>query len=196
MLLYNDAPISYSLGLQDNASFIAEGLSELHSILIFYLILISLGVFWILFNAIISNKISYKYLTHGTLLELIWTITPALVLIAIAFPSFKLLYLIDECSIPSITLKILGNQWYWTVEYSDYIINSESSVNFDIYMIPESDLTDGEFRLLSVDNNIVLPINTHIRFIVSATDVIHNFACPSLGIKCDAYPGRLNQYFH
>lgn len=196
MFYFSDSPIPWALSLQDSASPIFEGITELHGTLIFYLILIALSVFWVLFSIIISftnNKFSLKYLTHGTILELIWTITPAFILIAIAFPSFRLLYLLDEVLIPALTIKIIGNQWYWTVEYSDYSTLNNNPINFDVYIIPENDLVNGDLRLLSVDNNIVLPVGTHVRFIVTGSDVIHNFACPSLGLKVDAIPGRLNQ---
>ena len=128
-----------------------------------------------------------------TLIELIWTITPALILIAIAFPSFRLLYLLDEVISPTVTIKVVGHQWYWSYEYSDYINVSGESIEFDSYMLPDSDLELGQFRLLDVDNKVVIPTDTHIRLIVTGADVIHSFAVPSLGLKIDAVPGRLNQ---
>jgi len=135
----------------------------------------------------------YKYANHGTLIELIWTITPAIVLIMIAFPSFKLLYLMDEVISPSMTIKAVGHQWYWSYEYSDFINEDGESIEFDSYMTPETDLEDGQLRLLDVDNRIVVPVDTHVRFIITGQDVIHDFAVPSLGLKVDACPGRLNQ---
>jgi heme/copper-type cytochrome/quinol oxidase subunit 2 len=128
-----------------------------------------------------------------TLIELIWTITPALILIAIAFPSFKLLYLLDEVIDPVITVKAIGNQWFWSYEYSDYVNDTGETIEFDSYMIPDTELEPGQLRLLEVDNRVILPVDTHIRFIVTARDVIHSFAVPSLGLKLDALPGRLNQ---
>jgi len=128
-----------------------------------------------------------------TLIELIWTITPALILIAIAFPSFRLLYLLDEVISPTITIKVVGHQWYWSYEYSDYVTESGESIEFDSYMIPESDLELGQFRLLDVDNKVIIPVDCHIRLIITGADVIHSFAVPSLGLKIDAVPGRLNQ---
>ena len=128
-----------------------------------------------------------------TLIELIWTITPAFVLIAIVFPSFRLLYLLDEVISPTVTIKVVGHQWYWSYEYSDYINVSGESIEFDSYMLPDSDLELGQFRLLDVDNKVVIPTDTHIRLIVTGADVIHSFAVPSLGLKLDAVPGRLNQ---
>ena len=140
-----------------------------------------------------QSGIAHKYANHGTLIELIWTVTPAFILIAIAFPSFKLLYMIDEVISPSITIKAVGHQWYWSYEYSDFINEEGESIEFDSYMVPETDLEDGQLRLLEVDNRVVVPVDTHIRFIVTGQDVIHDFAVPSLGLKIDCTPGRLNQ---
>ena len=128
-----------------------------------------------------------------TLIELIWTITPAFVLIAIAFPSFRLMYLLDEVISPSITIKCVGHQWYWSYEYSDYLTESGDPIEFDSYMTPEDTLEVGQIRLLDVDNRVVIPVDTHIRLIVTGSDVIHSFALPSFGVKVDACPGRLNQ---
>jgi cytochrome c oxidase subunit 2 len=114
-------------------------------------------------------------------------------LIAIAFPSFRLLYLLDEVISPTLTIKIVGHQWYWSYEYSDFITDNDHSIDFDSYMIPDSDLELGQFRLLDVDNRLIIPVDCHIRFIVTGADVIHSYAVPSLGLKLDAVPGRLNQ---
>ena len=108
-------------------------------------------------------------------------------------PSFALLYSIDEVVDPAVTLKAIGHQWYWSYEYSDYSKSDEPAIAFDSYMIPEDDLELGQLRLLEVDNRIVLPVNTHVRLIITGADVLHSWAVPSLGIKCDAIPGRLNQ---
>ena len=141
----------------------------------------------------IKSPISHKYLNHGTLIELIWTITPALILILIAFPSFKLLYLMDEVSDPAMSILAEGHQWYWSYQYPDFLNSDNEFIEYDSYLVPESDLDDGALRMLEVDNRVILPELTHVRFIVTAADVIHSFACPALGIKSDAYPGRLNQ---
>jgi len=131
-----------------------------------------------------------KSVTHGVILEIIWTILPVFVLIAIAVPSFALLYSIDEIIDPTLTIKVIGHQWYWSYEYTDYTNNK---VNFDSYMIAENDLQLGDLRLLEVDRKVWLPINTHIRVLITANDVLHAWAIPSFGIKMDAVPGRLNQ---
>jgi len=194
----NDAPEPWQKGFQDGASPGFEGITELHDSISFFLVVIAIAVFWIIGSVILNfnstkSPITHKYTTHGTLIELIWTITPALVLIAIAFPSFKLLYMLDEVISPTMTIKVSGNQWYWSYEYSDFINEDGEAVEFDSYMIPDADLELGQLRLLEVDNRVVVPVDTHIRFIVTATDVIHDFAVPSLGLKIDAVPGRLNQ---
>lgn len=196
--IYNDAPEPWQIGFQDGASPGFEGITELHDSIFFFLVVISVGVFWALGSVMInfnstSSPIVYKYANHGTLIELIWTITPALVLIAIAFPSFKLLYMLDEVISPTMTIKVAGHQWYWSYEYSDFVNDDGESIEFDSYMIPGEDLEDGQLRQLEVDSRVIVPVNTHIRFIVTGADVIHDFAVPALALKIDATPGRLNQ---
>ena len=193
-----DAPSPWGYFFQDSATPQMEGLEELHNNIMFYLAIILFTVTWMMITIIknfISSKslISHKYMNHGTLIELIWTITPALILILIAFPSFKLLYLMDEVMDPSLVIYGEGHQWYWSYQYPDFINTEQEIVEYDSYIIPESDLELGQLRMLEVDNRVILPELTHVRFIVTAADVIHSFACPALGIKCDAYPGRLNQ---
>ena len=175
-----------------------EGIEELHNNIMFYLAIILFTVTWMMI-VIIKNfvatksPIANKYMNHGTLIELIWTITPAFILILIAFPSFKLLYLMDEVMDPSLVVYAEGHQWYWSYQYPDFLNNDDEELEFDSYLVPDSDLEDGGLRLLEVDNRVILPELTHVRFIISSGDVIHSYACPALGIKCDAYPGRLNQ---
>lgn len=158
-----DAPEPWQIGFQDGATPTYEGITELHNSIFFYLVLIFLGVSWALYSIIVNfsadkNPLTNKYLNHGTVIELIWTITPALALIAIAFPSFKLLYLMDEVISPSMTIKAVGHQWYWSYEYSDFVNEDGESIEFDSYMIPDSDLEDGQLRLLDVDNRVVVPL--------------------------------------
>jgi len=180
---------------QDSGTKIMEGIINLHNWILFYLIIISIFVSWFLIVTISEfnshkNPISYSKLKDGTLIEVIWTITPALILITIALPSFKLLYLMDEILDPTITIKAIGRQWYWEYEYSDYI---SPELAFESYMIPTDNLEEGQLRLLEVDNRLILPSDTSIRVIVTAADVLHAWAVPSLGVKMDCVPGRLNQ---
>jgi len=193
-----DTMEQYQLGFQDPASPVMEAIVDFYNYIMVYLSFILLGVLWmgfqLLTNFAKSNRfISHKHLIHGTLIEFIWTITPAAILVALAFPSFKLLYLIDEVIDPAVTIKVIGHQWYWSYEYSDYATQDGTSIAFDSYMIPESSLEFGTLRLLEVDNRVIVPVNTHVRMVVTAADVIHSWAVPSLGIKMDALPGRLNQ---
>jgi cytochrome c oxidase subunit II len=198
-LVYHlDAPHAWGIYFQDSATPQMEGLIELHDNIMYYLVLILFAVGWVLFSIIryfveTKSPISHKYLNHGTLIELIWTITPAIILILIAFPSFKLLYLMDEVNDPSMTISVEGHQWYWSYQYPDFIDSSEEFIEFDSYIVPESDLEEGALRMLEVDNRVIVPEETHIRFVITSGDVIHSYAAPALGIKCDAYPGRLNQ---
>lgn len=177
------------LGFQDAASPVMEEILFFHDQIMFVLIIIIAVVLWLLIRAL-TLKHYYRYLFEGTLIEIIWTLVPACVLIFIAFPSLQLLYLMDEMVDPSLTIKAIGHQWYWSYEYSDYGIEA---IEFDSYMVPTSDLNEGDLRLLEVDSRLILPIQTQVRVLVTAADVLHAFAVPSLGVKVDAVPGRLNQ---
>lgn len=198
-----DAAEPYQLGLQDPATPVMEGIVGFHSFLMVFLVGIASFVGWLLFQLLtvyiqkkklIGKEEAFKYrgidtFTHATLLEIVWTIIPAVVLLTIAVPSFSLLYSVDETIDPSLTLKIVGHQWYWGYEYSDY----KDIIIFDAYMLPPEELTIGQFRLLEVDNRVVLPFNTHIRLLITSGDVLHSWAVPSFGVKLDAIPGRLSQ---
>jgi len=187
----------WQLGFQDPATPIMEGIINLHHDLMFFICVISVLVSWMLARTLWHFEASQNFmassLSHGTFIEIVWTVTPALILLVIAIPSFSLLYAMDEIIAPTITIKTIGHQWYWSYEYSDYQNEDGEAINYESYMIPEEDLEIGQFRLLEVDNSMVVPTNTHIRIIVSAADVLHSWAIPSLGVKCDAVPGRLNQ---
>jgi cytochrome c oxidase subunit 2 len=189
LVLLNDVAEPFQLGFQDNATNIMEGINVIHNDIIFYLILLLVMVTYLLIISLIDRKNYIWAPNHGTLLELIWTISPALILIAIAFPSLRLLYLIDEIINPALTIKIIGHQWYWSTEYSDFT----SDNSFDSYMLATDELEKGQLRLLEVDNRLLIPIDTTVRVIVTSADVIHSFGVPSLGMKVDAIPGRLNE---
>lgn len=144
--------------------------------------------------AIVINNYINKNLLERQIIECIWTIIPAIVLIQIAMPSLLLLYMLDESIDSSLTVKVLGHQWYWRYEYSDFwAISRDSQVEFDAYMVPSRGAENSLHRLLDVDNRIVLPFNVHIRVLISSADVLHAWSVPSLGVKADAVPGRLNQ---
>ena len=188
-IFYKDAPDFSQIFFQDSGSPISEQLVYFHDDVMFIIIVITVVVGWMMFSATI-NKHYYKYLVEGTLIEIIWTSIPAVILLFIAFPSLQLLYSMDEVIDPSLTIKAVGHQWYWSYEYSD--VDSDS-IEFDSYMVPSQDLNEGQFRLLEVDNRVVVPVNTQVRVVVTGADVIHCFTVPSLGVKADAIPGRLNQ---
>lgn len=140
------------------------------------------------FTIIITRKFRDQNLLEGQTIEIVWTIIPALILIFIALPSLRILYLTDEVKEPSITIKTIGHQWYWSYEYSDFI-----NLEFDSYITPQEETKTNELRLLEVDNRLIIPFNSQIRILISASDVIHSWTIPSLGVKADAIPGRLNQ---
>src|SRR3546814_10587970 len=129
--------------------------------------------------------------THNVVLELAWTVVPVLILIAIAFPSFRLLYFADRTADADMTIKAIGRQWYWSFEYPDH-----GNFTFDAFIVPDADLQPGQPRLLTTDNALVLPVDTNIRILVTASDVIHNFAMPPFGLKTDAVPGRIRSEEH
>nr|WJJ67807.1 cytochrome c oxidase subunit II [Scathophaga stercoraria] len=176
-----------NLNLQDSSSPLMEQLTFFHDHALLILVMITMLVGYLLFS-LFFNKFVNRYLLHGQTIEIIWTILPAIVLLFIAFPSLRLLYLLDEINEPSITLKAIGHQWYWSYEYSDF-----TNIEFDSYMIPTNELSLDNFRLLDVDNRVITPMNSQIRILVTAADVIHSWTIPSLGVKVDGTPGRLNQ---
>nr|AIY59823.1 cytochrome oxidase subunit II [Simulium weji] len=176
-----------NLGLQDSASPLMEQLNFFHDHTLLILIMITILVGYLMFM-LFFNKFTNRFLLHGQTIEIIWTILPAIVLMFIALPSLRILYLLDEINSPAITLKTIGHQWYWSYEYSDFM-----NLEFDSYMVPTNELESNGFRLLDVDNRIVLPMNTQIRILVTAADVLHSWTVPALGVKVDGTPGRLNQ---
>lgn len=156
-----------------------------HALLVLTLVITFVGY---ALTALIFNQYLSRFVNEAQQVETVWTILPALILLFLAIPSLRLLYLTDEINHPSVSIKAIGHQWYWSYEYSDF-----TSIEFDSYIIPTDDLNQGDFRLLEVDNRIVVPIQLEIRLLVTAADVIHSWAVPTLGIKIDAIPGRLNQ---
>jgi len=197
-VLQADAPVAWQLGLQDPATPVMEGIINFHNdlmvLLVFVVVFVSFMLWRILSHFYYTQNSRSDGVVHGTMIEIIWTIVPALALMVLAVPSFALLYAVDEVVDPALTVKIVGHQWYWSYEYSDYNQSEESEgIAFDSYMLPEDELKVGDLRLLEVDNRLVLPVDTHIRLIITAADVLHSWAVPSFGVKMDATPGRLNQ---
>ena len=200
-----DFPIDWQCLFQDPATNIMENIIDLHHDIMFFLIIITILTSWMLTRVVYfyrtSNLTTVRnlYTTHNTLIEIVWTLIPTFILIIIALPSYALIYNIDELNDPRVTLKIIGHQWYWSYEYSDFIETFDTAIGyagnfiFDSYMVKEEDLPVGALRLLDLDNYIILPIETTIRLLITASDVIHSWTVPSFGVKLDAVPGRLNQ---
>lgn len=176
---------TWIIGLQNSNSPIYDIIIFFHDFTIIILTFITILIFIILISLFI-NKSTNRFLLEGNLIEIIWTILPIIVLVLIAIPSIKILYLTDECLSNSLTLKTIGHQWFWSYEYSNI-----KNVEFDSFIIPHTNKEN--FRLLDVDNRCILPFNYPIRILTSSTDVIHSWTVPSLGIKIDSTPGRLNQ---
>lgn len=186
-----DQPHPWGLWTQAPASPIMDQLETLHNWITGIIVVITVIVFALMayvmvrFNAKANPKPSTT--THNTMLEVVWTLIPILILVGIAFPSFRLLYAEDHAPDAKLTLKVTGHQWYWSYSLPDYGVSFDSNVKQD------SDLKPGDVRLLSVDNPVVLPVGVDIRIQIAADDVIHSFSVPAFGVKTDAMPGRLNE---
>jgi cytochrome c oxidase subunit 2 len=202
---------NYKLGFQTPSSNVAEGIISFHNDLMFFLTFICIFVFLLLFFCLKNfskqkvEDISIR-MVHAALLEIIWTLFPAIILFVIALPSFSLLYSMDEILEPILSLKVVGHQWYWSYEFIDGTIaqdclkikqdlnlSSNMSEGFDSYLLAEEDLTEDSIRLLTVDNHLIIPVEVPSRILVTSADVLHSWAIPTLGVKIDACPGRLNQ---
>nr|BCO16610.1 cytochrome oxidase subunit 2 [Lucasium damaeum] len=175
------------LGFQDATSPIMEELLHFHDHTLMIVYLISALILYII-TLMMTTKLTHTNTTDAQAVEMIWTMLPAIILILIALPSLRILYLMDEINNPHLTIKAIGHQWYWTYEYTDY-----EELMFDSYMIPTEQLTPGNYRLLEVDHHMTVPTDSPIRMLITAEDVLHSWALPTLGIKTDAIPGRLNQ---
>nr|YP_009519722.1 cytochrome c oxidase subunit II [Colpocephalum griffoneae]AYC65896.1 cytochrome c oxidase subunit 2 [Colpocephalum griffoneae] len=176
------------MNLQDASSYLMEQLTFFHDYSLFFLLMILAVVSYVIIFLLFSKVVNLALLFNEEI-EIIWTLFPGVILVFIALPSLKVLYMSDEILNPSITIKAIGQQWFWSYEYSDY-----ENIEFDSYMKSNLDYND-EFRLLEVDNRVVIPVNIKVRVIVTSLDVIHSWTVPSLGVKMDANPGRLNQCF-
>jgi len=185
-------PSPWGLGLQEGFSPVKHQMQDFHNLLLVIIIGISLFVLALLiyvmvrFNA--KRNPTPSRTTHNTVLEVAWTVVPVLILVVIAIPSFRLLYFMDRTAEPEMTLQVNGYQWYWGYEYPDQQIGEFAS-----YMVPDDELQEGQVRLLSVDQPVILPVDTDIQVLVTAGDVLHSFAIPAFGMKTDAVPGRMNE---
>nr|YP_010925004.1 cytochrome c oxidase subunit II [Trimma macrophthalmum]WKD79683.1 cytochrome c oxidase subunit II [Trimma macrophthalmum] len=180
-------PHPSQIGFQDAASPVMEELLHFHDHALMIVFLISTLVLYII-TAMVTAKLTNMNILDSQEIEIIWTVLPAIVLILIALPSLRILYLMDEINSPHLTIKAIGHQWYWSYEYTDY-----QDIAFDSYMLPTHDLPAGHLRLLEVDNRMVIPTEAPIRVLITAEDVLHSWTIPSMGVKMDAVPGRLNQ---
>ncbi|MBL6785169.1 MAG: cytochrome c oxidase subunit II [Rickettsiales bacterium] len=191
-LLANGLAKPWQTGFQTPASPLATAAIETHNFVMFFMFAVLFVVLFLIAYVCIkfkaSNNPTPSKRTHHVLIEIIWILIPTLIIMVIAVPSVKLIYKQDVIPKTEMTLKVTGYQWYWAYEYPDY-----DSISFDSYMIKDEDLKPGDIRLLDVDNEVVLPVETYIDVQITSGDVIHSFAMPSLGIKTDAVPGRLNQ---
>ena len=199
---FGDAATKNQLGFQDPATTTMEGIFLFNLHLLFIIISIVIFVGWLLLVVItnfteVDNSSVAKF-THSNIIEIVWTSIPALILLSLASPSFSLLYSLDEISNSELTLKILGHQWYWSYEISDFNSCSKTqNLKYSSYMLSDETLkestTMGYLRVLETNKRVVLPTNTHLRLLITAVDVLHSWTIPSFGVKVDACPGRLNQ---
>ncbi|MGD9650498.1 MAG: cytochrome c oxidase subunit II [Dongiaceae bacterium] len=185
-------PKQWGIGLQPEGSPVKEQVGSLHNLLLVIIFAISIFVLLLLMYTVwrfhAKRNPVPSTTTHNTMLEVIWFTIPLIILIVIAIPSIRLLYFMDKPVRAEMTIKAIGKQWFWTYEYPDY-----GNFTFDAYMVADKDLKPGMRRLLETDNRVVLPVNTTIRILVTANDVLHSWAVPSFGIKQDATPGHLNE---
>lgn len=187
-------PEPWQMGFQPAASPVMEEIESFHDILLVIITVITAFVLGLLLYVMwrFSEKRNPtpSKTTHNTVIEIVWTVVPVLILVYIAFKSFPLLYFTDVTPEPDMTIKAVGHQWFWSYEYPD-----NGNFTFDAYMIQDADIdpSKGQIRLLSADNNVVVPIDTTVKVLLAAEDVIHAFAMPAFGVKEDAVPGRLNE---
>jgi len=196
LILLCDAPEKWQVTIQDPASPALEGMITFHEYLLFMLLQVGVFVCWFLWNN--NRKPQSEKFTHESLIEILWTFSPAIILLFIAVPSFILLYSLSEALQPVFTVKVVAHQWYWSYEYTDFFSKPKSDrflaeISFDSYLVSSADLIEGSLRLLEVDRRIVMPANTHIRLLICSGDVLHSWAVPATGVKLDACPGRISE---
>lgn len=188
---YADFPRPWQMYYQEPVTPVMERLYDFHIALLviegIIVFLVSTLLIFVIFRFRAHKNPEPSHTAHNTLLEMVWTAVPVLVLVFIAFPSFKLLYMMDVTPKAQLTIKAIGNQWYWTYEYPDH------NIRFDSNMLAEHQIKPGQLRLLEVDNRVIVPVHTNVRIITTSTDVVHSWAVPAFGVKRDSVPGRLNE---
>ena len=188
---YASEPKPWQMDLQEPAGIIASKATDLHNFLLVIITLISVFVLGLLVYVCIKFKekpnVKPSKTSHNTLIEVIWTVVPVLILVVIAIPSFKLLYLTEADKPVDMVVKVSGAQWYWNYEYPD------EEISFDSYMIAENELKENQKRLLDVDNPLVVPEGTRIKFLITGNDVMHSFFVPSLALQVYSIAGRVNE---
>ena len=187
-----DGPRRWEMGLQPAATPVMERMEQFHSGLLIVITIIAGFVMLLLLYVMLrfnqrANPTPSR-VSHNTVLEVVWTALPVLILVGIAIPSFRLLYYQDRTKDAEMTIKAIGHQWYWSYEYPD-----NGNFTFDAVLVPDTDIKPGQLRLLETDNSIILPVDTNIRLLTTASDVIHSWAVPAFGIKLDSVPGRVNE---
>ncbi|MDH3700862.1 MAG: cytochrome c oxidase subunit II [Alphaproteobacteria bacterium] len=185
-------PRNWQLGLPEPVSPTAKFIDPFHDWLVVMCTVISVFVLllllWVAFRFSEKRNPTPSTRTHNSVLEVVWTVLPILILLVIAVPSFKLLYLADRTPDPDMTLKIIGNQWYWSYEYPDH-----GNFTFDANLVPEADLKPGQKRLMDTDNPVVLPVGKKVRLLMTATDVLHGWSISQFGVRLDTVPGQTNE---
>ncbi|MGD9742315.1 MAG: cytochrome c oxidase subunit II [Dongiaceae bacterium] len=186
------APEPWQMHFQPAVTPVMEQITSFHHFLLIVIVAITVFVMLLLLIVIVrfnerANPVPSKT-SHNTLVEVVWTVVPVLILVGIAIPSFKLMYFADRTEEAEMTIKAIGHQWYWSYEYPD-----NGNFTFDALLVPDEELKPGQLRLLETDNRVVIPVNTKIRLLITASDVIHSFAVPSFGVKLDAVPGKTNE---
>ena len=184
-------PHPWQLGLQQAATPVMDNIVWFHNFLLWLIVAITLFVLVLLMVVVVrfnarSNPVPSRT-THNTLIEVVWTVVPVLILVSIAVPSFRLLFLQLNVPKADVTIKATGKQWFWSYSYPD------EKFEFDSLLVQDKDLMQGQPRLLTADNAMVVPVNKVVRVQTTGADVIHSWAVPSFGVKIDAIPGRLNE---
>jgi len=189
---FADKPHDWQMGFQEAATPVMEQITQFHEMLLIIIfaigIFVTLLLFFVIFRFRESANPNPSKTSHNTLIEVVWTLIPVIILVVIAVPSFKLLFYMDRTNDAEMTLKVVGHQWYWSYVYPDH-----DNIEFDSYMVKEADLKPGQLRLLDVDNPVVIPVDTNVRILVTSADVLHSWAVPAFGVKQDTIPGRLRE---